>query len=298
VRSLVSVIIPFYSRVDWLSEAVDSVLAQTYKPVEIIVVNDGSSESMESFLSKYGEQILYLTKENGGPASAKNLGIEKASGEYLAFLDSDDLWLPNKLERQIEHMNQRELAWSHTSYMTFSNVDGHTIKNVDASDYVGNVYPLVCISSPIATPCVVIRASVLKANNELRFPENMRYGEDTGLWAKMAALYPIGVVDEYLTLVRMRGTNASQSALIQLKARDQVYKLITEEIVTACPEKKLSFTNRLFFSLSSFGSRTIEMIRRRKMSKLAEILARVLYLPAWAYFKLEKRRLISKRGEK
>src|SRR5690554_2836035 len=97
----VSVIIPFYNGVEWLCEAVQSVLDQTYKNFEIIVVNDGSPEDVSGLLSKYGNKIIYRYKENGCAATARNLAMEIATGEYLAFLDSDDLWLPAKTEKQI-----------------------------------------------------------------------------------------------------------------------------------------------------------------------------------------------------
>ena len=86
----VSVIIPFYAGVDWLSEAVDSVLLQTFKDYEIIVVNDGSPENMTEFLTQYSNKIKYIKKENGGPSTARNVGIDAAIGKYIAFLDSDD----------------------------------------------------------------------------------------------------------------------------------------------------------------------------------------------------------------
>ena len=105
----VSVVIPFYANANWLCEAVDSVLAQTYGNYEIIVVNDGSKEDVSDFLKKYGDKIKYYEKENGGAASARNEGIKRAEGDYIAFLDSDDLWTPQKLSVQLEqHVGKRE----------------------------------------------------------------------------------------------------------------------------------------------------------------------------------------------
>jgi len=113
----VSVIIPFYSNISWLAEAIDSVLDQTFKDFEIIVVNDGSPEDDIVFLEIYQNRIKYFKTENKGPAHARNFGIEVAQAEYLAFLDSDDLWMPTKLAKQIELMDYY-WSWndgSHTS---------------------------------------------------------------------------------------------------------------------------------------------------------------------------------------
>src|SRR5690606_6564927 len=98
------VIIPFYNNVQWLESAVKSVLSQTFKNYEIIIVNDGSIENLNSFIDNYCNMIKYFETENKGPGHARNFGIKKAQGEYIAFLDSDDLWLCNKLEIQINEM--------------------------------------------------------------------------------------------------------------------------------------------------------------------------------------------------
>ena len=95
----VSAVIPFYRNVGWLCEAVESVLAQDLGDVEIIVVNDGSPEDVSELLDRFGGRIRYFEKENGGAASARNAGLEQARGKYIAFLDSDDLWTPEKLIR-------------------------------------------------------------------------------------------------------------------------------------------------------------------------------------------------------
>ena len=114
----VSVIIPFYNGVNWLCEAVQSVLDQTYKNVEIIVVNDGSPENVQSFLDKYGTLVNYNYQENQGPAVARNLGMHLATGDYLAYLDSDDVWVPTKLEKQIGFMESNGFLATQSNQLT------------------------------------------------------------------------------------------------------------------------------------------------------------------------------------
>jgi glycosyltransferase involved in cell wall biosynthesis len=99
---LVSVVIPTYNRADLVSEALQSALQQTYPNIEIIVVDDGSTDNTCEILQKFGDAIIVLRQENTGPAAARNRGIEAAHGELVAFLDSDDLWLPTKLARQVD----------------------------------------------------------------------------------------------------------------------------------------------------------------------------------------------------
>jgi glycosyltransferase involved in cell wall biosynthesis len=98
---LISCIVPVYNGERYLGETLDSILAQTHSPVEVIVVNDGSTDGTASVAARYGDRIRYLQQLNAGPATARNLGLAAAQGEFIAFLDADDLWHVEKLERQM-----------------------------------------------------------------------------------------------------------------------------------------------------------------------------------------------------
>lgn len=225
IDPLVSVVIPFYTHLEWLKEAIDSVLGQTYGNVEIIVINDGSNENIDDFIRKYETQIVYYFKENGGAGSARNYGIAVARGKYIAFLDSDDVWLPEKLERQVEQMENGKLAWSHCSYETFG--DGpHYIS--DASELTGYVFPKAMISSRIGTPCVIIRSNILKDNPKLRFNERMMRSQDVYLWTVMAKEYELGAMNTVLCKVRMRENVSSRSVFLQITGRGQLWDEISK----------------------------------------------------------------------
>lgn len=125
---MVSVIIPTYNRGYFISKTIDSVLAQTYRPVEIIVVDDGSSDDTSVVVDKYGSQLRYIYQENAGLASARNTGLAAARGEYIAFQDSDDIWLPWKLQAQVALMrNVPDLALVWTD-MTAVDPDGEMVR--------------------------------------------------------------------------------------------------------------------------------------------------------------------------
>lgn len=100
-RPLISVIIPAYNRERYIAEAIESVLIQRYDPIELIVVDDGSTDGTADVVKGYGDQLIYVHQENKGIAEARNAGIYQATGEYLAFLDSDDIWVRNKLINQM-----------------------------------------------------------------------------------------------------------------------------------------------------------------------------------------------------
>lgn len=104
---LISCIIPAYNEEQLLGEAIDSVLVQTYRPIEVIVVDDGSTDGTAKIVKSYRDKINYLWQANSGPGAARNLGISTAKGAYLAFLDADDLWHPEKLAAQIARFRDR-----------------------------------------------------------------------------------------------------------------------------------------------------------------------------------------------
>ncbi len=105
---LVSVIIPTYNRARTIERAVNSVLAQTWKEVEVIVVDDGSTDQTSEVLKVYGDKIRVIHQQNGGASAARNTGIKAATGEIISFLDSDDEWLPSKTERQVKLLQRTE----------------------------------------------------------------------------------------------------------------------------------------------------------------------------------------------
>ena len=122
MEKFISVIIPTYNRAQRLKKAIDSVLAQSHRNFELILVDDGSDDNTAELIDKYNADIVYIRQENRGPAAARNRGIEKAHHNLLAFLDSDDWFAENKLETQIEAMDQNpSYLISHTDEIWYRN---------------------------------------------------------------------------------------------------------------------------------------------------------------------------------
>src|SRR5215471_2204625 len=117
---LISCIIPAYNAERYLREAIDSVLAQTYRPIEVLVVDDGSTDQTGEIVESYGARVHYLRQTNAGPAAARNCGFIEARGDFVAFCDADDVWHTEKLERQWMHLHQRgELGYCVTHCKNF-----------------------------------------------------------------------------------------------------------------------------------------------------------------------------------
>ena len=213
----VSVIIPVYNRMRWLVEAVESVLAQTFADFEVIVVDDGSSEPMTLPVGIAADaRVRSVRQPHRGASAARNQGIASAKGRLIAFLDSDDLFLPHKLERQVDQMARRpDVCFSHTSYLTM-NSGGQEIRTIESGGFGGRVYPLIVTQCPIATPTVMIRREALR---ELKFDESVYPGEDLLLWTQLARRGEVLGIQEPLTAVRMHGDNAADDLEKQVETR-------------------------------------------------------------------------------
>lgn len=117
----ISVVIPAYNQAEYLSEALESVLSQTREPAEIIVVDDGSTDDTPAVLERYKRHVAFYRQPNAGISAARNAGLERATGDWVAFLDSDDIWDPRKLERQAALVGENDIVCVHTAYRVFGN---------------------------------------------------------------------------------------------------------------------------------------------------------------------------------
>src|SRR5260221_1550083 len=185
---LVSVVVPAYKSAAYIAEALNSVLAQTFSGYEIIVVNDGSpdTETLEQALIQYFAKIRYVRQANGGPGSARNRGIREALGKYIAFLDSDDSWLPGHLAKQVELLQSDPslaLAYSNSLLLQGDAPMGTAFERVPQDLHV-TFETLVAERCTIGTSTVVAsRQALLEAGG---FEDQRRRSEDFDLWLRMA----------------------------------------------------------------------------------------------------------------
>jgi len=209
----VSIVIPTYNRGDYILETVESVQTQSYRDFEIIIVDDGSTDNTREVLSHLIENknIKYIYQVNRGESSARNLGVRKAKGIYIAFLDSDDLFLPTKLEKQVAYLDLNpNVAFVHSWYSKFNNL-GKDLGIRNTSQYSGWIYPEMLLSWQVlmAVPCVMVRMDVL--NEVGGFDEDQYWGADLDMWRRIAKNHPVGLIPEVLTKVRVHPGNLSAS---------------------------------------------------------------------------------------
>jgi GT2 family glycosyltransferase len=193
MSELVSAIITTYNRRHFLKEALASVLSQDYQNKEVIVIDDGSTD--ESIKEIEGLPVKYIWKENGGISSARNKGIEFAQGEYIAFLDVDDLWMKGKLSMQMKRMEEEGFSISYTNEIWIRNGKRMNQK-LKHRKYSGHIFeqclPL-CIISPSS---VVIKREILDKVG--LFDESLPVCEDYDLWLRITARYPVLFIERPL----------------------------------------------------------------------------------------------------
>jgi len=211
VMPLVSVIMPAYNAVKTIGESIDSVLGQTYTNWELIVIDDASTDETISIITIYQSKddrikLMALSK-NGWMANARNHGIATARGEYLAFLDSDDIWMKDKLSEQVNfHIQHPEIIISHTDFDMFSinGIKKRPFKNIIGLKYRkdGNMIPTLYCKNSIGTLTIMVkRDAVLAANC---FDIDMRGPEDQDLWIRLAENGGLfGYIDKKLALYRL-----------------------------------------------------------------------------------------------
>lgn len=247
----VSVVIPFYNRIAWTIESIRSVQVQTHELFEILLVDDGSTDDLKELneLILLDSRIRYVRLENVGPSKARNVAIAAATGAYIAFLDSDDLFYPSKLELQLKYMETNSLAISHTSYEQMD-ATGRIISQVNSGKFSGAVFPRIIETCPIATPTVMVRTRVLRLH---QFLENLTLGEDVCLWIKITSEFELGGLDLPLSRVRILSTTASVNPMKMTKGLLNIASYVAGDPVFSLYGKHL---RRLLLSTMATVSRS------------------------------------------
>ena len=219
----VSVIIHTYNNEKFIAETVESVLNQTYKDYEIVVVDDGSVDGTRVALKPYMQKIRYHYKENGGIASAKNAGIKLSQTEYVAFLDHDDLWVSDKLKLQMECFSENpQVGLVYAKYTSFK--DGKELRTKPEKGYSGWIFKELLSKSFIQTSTVVVKRECLDAVGP--YDETFSLGDEYDMFLRIARKFQCGFVDKGLTRYRVHDTNASNNDFLFDNENLGVYKKI------------------------------------------------------------------------
>jgi len=209
MQNLVSVIIPTYNRADFIIETVKSVLCQTYQDFEIIIIDDGSTDNTSDLIKTIDDvRLKYIYQKNSGlPASPRNVGIKKAKGNFIAFLDSDDLWLPEKLEKQVEILANDDnigLVYCNASYF---GADYHGDSTIVQKGYSGDVFDKLIEKNFVPALSVMCRREVFTVAGLFDESKNLRAVEDYELWMRIAKYFKLHYIDQVLCRYRLHSQN-------------------------------------------------------------------------------------------
>lgn len=298
----VSVIIPTYNRAHYVRLAIESVLAQTYRDCEIIVVDDGSTDDTEARLAGLPDNVTYHRQPHSGrPAVGRNTGLRLATGEFIAFLDSDDLFVPDRLERHVARLqSEPQLAWvySDTEYFTDNGAanGGAIMAGEDKADswsgnqpIQGRVFAALLITNFIPLSSVTVRRSCLDAVGAFDESPRLTGVEDYDLWLRIAAQYDIGYVTGRLSRMRVHGQNISGGTKLgqYLGSLDALTKIATRHAALVAPYRAILRQRRSLLYLAAARA----CLRQRAWKPTTEYLARSIAAnprPSWLAFLLSR----------
>lgn len=195
---LISIIIPTFNRADWIEAAIESILMQTFQNFELLVIDDGSTDNTQKIVSRCDEKIKYYFQKNKGPSAARNYGIKKAKGKYICFLDSDDRWVVNKLETQVNLVAaDPNIKICYTDEIWIRS-GVRVNQKIIHKKYSGWIYQH-CL------PLCIISPSSVMIHRELfdkvgLFDEDLIVCEDYDLWLRVSSFYPIAFIEQSLII--------------------------------------------------------------------------------------------------
>jgi glycosyltransferase involved in cell wall biosynthesis len=267
----VSVVIPCFNRKKTLSRSIDSVVNQTYKPSEIIIVDDGSTDGTRDFILNSYPNIKYFFQPKKGVSSARNKGIRESSSDWVAFLDSDDEWLPQKLEKQINQLGKySEIFISHTNEIWIRN--GVRVNQMKKHQkYGGYIFDKCLDICRISPSSVLIHKRVLKDVGV--FDETLQVCEDYDLWLRITSKYSV-LFERELLIVKYGG---HKDQLSKVKEGIEQFRIQSLEKILALnhlTEDQFIMTKNMLVRKLSIYAKGLE--KRNKFDELALVKKKIL----------------------
>lgn len=227
-RPAVSVIIPTYNYGRFVTEAVDSVLAQTCQDLEVIVLDDGSTDDTSERLAPYNDRVRYIRQTNQGPSATRNNAIEVSRGEFIAFLDADDVWHPQKLEAQLAYVSRHPEVGLHAADGVVERPTQWQPLPSSLDEFAADIsLDALVIRARFAPSGVMIRKTYLDEAG--RFDPTLRWAEDRDLWLRIASRHRVSKLCLPLWWYRFHANNASSAAVsMETNEREMLDKAFRE----------------------------------------------------------------------
>ena len=240
----VSVIVPAYNAMSFLPQTVSSVLAQTYADFEVIIINDGSSDDIEAWAHGLCDgRIQLISQVNSGPASARNHGLKNATGDYVAFLDADDIWMPTKLEKQVDLLNKNsEIGLVYTWIALIDEAGKHQGK-LRRNSAQGNVWLDLTLHNIVECGSVaLVRRECFNTAGWFDERRAIAGSEDWDMWLRIAAHYSFGLIEEPLVDYRCHTDNLSS----RWRQMAESFDLVLQKAFDTAPAYLQAYKNRSY----------------------------------------------------
>ena len=274
---LVSVIMPVYNAEKYVGEAIESILTQTFRDFEFLILNDGSKDNSADLIREYAKKdkriIFYDYKENTGLVDTLNKGIEKAIGKYIARMDNDDISLSDRLEKQVAFMEKNEdVGICGTWFTSFEHGIKNTLTVIKQPEQDSDIKIAIFHSCAFGHPTVMAKTVLLKQN---RYDENFYPGEDYELWSRLIPLTKFYNIQESLLLYRLHETNITRT--VSTKQQDNGVKIqILQLLRLGVQQNAYSYEDiKTLFPLHQFKQRYLPTKSANEMIRLAIILKKM-----------------------
>jgi glycosyltransferase involved in cell wall biosynthesis len=286
----VSVIIPVYNRADAIERCLDSVFNQTYPAIEVIVIDDGSTDDLAALLAPVMSKIKFIRQDNQGQGAARNIGVKAASGHYLAFLDSDDWWAPEKLLEQMVSIKKSGFVWGHMKTLVVATNDGTLVndKGYFGDWYRGRRSGIVAQdllqTNFICTSSVLVEKNVLINSGGFCTDRSVQHFEDYELWLRLAVNYPLDYCETpAVYYVKHDSVSALGKVIEQIEKNDLVMRGIANSNVETYP--KGAIERRRYYYREHLFRLALRQGRRK--------VARTILREMWHFYSYFNRNLLN-----
>lgn len=250
----VSTIIPTFNRSQFVCEAIDSVLAQSHPVDEIIVIDDGSTDDTQEKLNSYLDTIKYIKQPNGGPGAARNRGLKEATGDIIALLDSDDLWVSNKIEVQLRFFREHpKIDFLFGNMASYTDSNAPEIKNASIHNYLcanatnlDHIIDHLIVENVIPTSTVMFRRAEFKVVGY--FNESLSIAEDLDFWFRALQKCRFGYIDKVLEKRRIHDGNLVNDWVVMNTSHIEVLRKL-QNTLEYCPKRTAKLIDGKLFEL-------------------------------------------------
>ena len=279
---LVSVIMNCYNGAPYLKKAIDSVYAQSYENWEIIFWDNASTDNSKKIAQSYDERLKYYKSEENTPlGEARNFALSKVNGKYIAFLDCDDLYLPQKLRLQVELLENFDFAMTYSGAITIDD-KGRELRRILAKNDSGYVFSDLLFHYEINMQSVMLRKTILD-KKAFSFNTSLSYCPDYNLFMRIAAEYNVGIVKEPLVMYRISPNSLSKQT-VDIASRE--IKITLDEIFSKLPALELKYkksATAAYAKLNYYDA--VNFIRQSNFSQARLKLKEVMF-QRWEYLAL------------